>query len=145
MIDEELIYAELRRCSLAAYGNLLEMANFAAATYCPAFDLLFGQVEDGLQALLREKGLHRPERLAYLVPKRLSGTALEKRLTTLLRELGGGDRAERWTPEATHLLLAARGEALELAERAGRLSGAQISADTAQRQRERQDHTSKQH
>ena len=71
------------------------------------------------------------------MPRKLAREALSKRLEVLLDGLGGGDRTGRQAPQLIQLLQAARGEAPELTDRVGRLTGAQLSADTAQQQRER--------
>ena len=113
------------------------MANLKNATYCPAFDFEFSLIDVGLQSLLRKHGLNQPRLLAAMVPTQLAGEALSQRLRVLLDGLGPAGHTEGWHPQLLLLLLGARGEAAQLAERAGRLTGAQLSADAAQREREK--------
>ena len=132
-----------RQFEIDEYVNLdisyvSRMANLKIATFCPAFDFELSLMDDGLQSLLKRHKLDQPRLLAALVPKQLAGEDLSQRVMVLLDGLGAAGHTEEWRPQLLSLLLKARAEAPQLADRAGRLTGAQISADTAQREREQQ-------
>ena len=59
-------------------------------------------------------------------------------MTALLDGMGAASHTAVWHPQLLSLLLGARGEAAQLVERAGWLTGANLSADAAQREREKQ-------
>ena len=64
---------------------------------------------------------------------------MSQRVTVLLDGMGAAGHTAVWHPQLLALLLGARAGGAQLAERAGRLTGAQLSADAAQREREKRE------
>ena len=111
---------------VTGHDNSSSMANLKIATFCPAFDFELSLMDVGLQSLLKRHKLDQPRLLAALVPKQLAGEDLSQRVMVLLDGLGAAGHTEEWRPQLLSPLLKARAEAPQLADRASRLTGAQI-------------------